>query len=74
MSKSQVFDCGDGTTTRLNSRQLQGLLSVPREGMNFMTYWALRQRKLIEGVQHFGAIYLTPRGMAVLKAYYARKT
>lgn len=39
-----------------------------------MTYWALRQRKLIEGVQHFGAIYLTPRGMAVLKAYYARKT
>lgn len=69
MSKQQVFDCGDGTVTRLNSRQLQALLSVPTDTMCFQTYWALRQRKLIEGVQHFQAMYLTPRGEAVVAQY-----
>jgi hypothetical protein len=40
--------------------------------MCFQTYWALRGRKLIEGVQHFNAMYLTERGKAVL-ADYERK-
>ena len=72
MSKSQKFDCGDGTTTSLNSRQLLALLQVPVSSMCFQTYWALRGRKLIEGVQHFNAMYLTERGKAVL-ADYERK-
>ncbi len=72
MSKSHLFDCGDGTVTRLNSRQLQALLLVPTDQMNFQTYWALRGRKLIEGVQHFLAMELTARGKAVIADYRKR--
>lgn len=75
MSKQQRFDCGDGTTTTLNSLQLGALLSMPTTPPQFTswpTYWALRNRKLIQGAQHTTQNFLTERGKAVI-ADYRRK-
>ena len=68
MSKSHRFDCGDGTITTLNSRQLMALLGVPRPPQNtsWPTYWALRNRRLIEGTS---PAQLTVRGEAVIEDY-----
>lgn len=54
---------------QLNSTQLRALLSVPITGMQFNTYWALKQRGLIQGAQHTTAITLTDLGAEVIAAY-----
>lgn len=72
MSKVHRFDCGDGTSTTLNSLQLGALLSMPTTPPQFTswpTYWALRHRKLIQGAQHTTKNVLTERGKAVLEDY-----
>lgn len=54
---------------QLNSNQLRALLSVPITGMQFNTYWALKQRGLIQGAQHTTKIALTQLGEEVVAAY-----
>lgn len=54
---------------QLNSAQLRALLSVPITGMQFNTYWALKQRGLIQGAQHTTAITLTKLGEEVVATY-----
>lgn len=72
MSKVHRFDCGDGTSTTLNSLQLSALLrmqAAPPQFTSWPTYWALRHRKLIQGAQHTTQNFLTERGKAVLEDY-----
>jgi hypothetical protein len=72
MSKSQRFSTGDGESTVLNSMQLGALLSMPTTPPQFTswpTYWALRNRRLIQGAQHTTQNFLTERGKAVLAEY-----
>lgn len=66
MSKTHVFDCGDGVTVRLNSLQLMGLLQLPASNASWSTYYALRKRGLIEGAS---PQRLTSKGVTVIENY-----
>lgn len=72
MANSFKLPCGDGTTVQLNSRLLGALMEMPKVPPQFTswpTYWALRNRGLIDGAQHNTATKLTARGKAVVAAY-----
>jgi hypothetical protein len=76
MANSFKLDCGDGTSVQLNSRQLQALLAMPKtppQYTSWPTYWALRNRGLIEGAQHKTATKLTERGEAALTSYWRQR-
>lgn len=54
---------------KLNSAQLRALLSVPTNSIPFSTYWALRNKGLVTGLQHNTDTELTVLGRLVLDDY-----
>lgn len=75
MSKSHRFDCGDGSTVMLNSVQLLALLGMPDsppQHSSWPTYWALRNRKLIDCTPNGKRSVLTERGKAVIADYRSK--